>query len=82
MPPLLSYFVVMATTFIAVLKSTCNDNLPVSQIFYSLFQYGYLISFQLEMGSLYGNEDIQNGIVARVRVRTRREGSQLCYIGA
>ena len=69
----------MATTFIAVLKSTCYDCFPVSQIFYSLFLYGLIDwifeSFPIKNGGVDGNEYVRNlGVVACVRLRTIGEG--------
>ena len=70
----------MATTFIAVLKSTCYDYFPVSQIFYCLFLYGLIDwvfeGFPITMGGrLDGKEYVRNGgVVASVRGHTMGGG--------
>ena len=79
----------LATTFIAVLNSTCYDYFSVSQTYYSLFLYGLIDwifkSFPIRnWWVLDGKEYVRNGgVVASVRVRTMGEGgSNICYFGA
>ena len=78
----------MATTLIAVLKSTCYDYFPVSQICYSLFLYGLIDlifeSFPFRNGVRVRRERVctQLGVIASVRVRTMGQGVTFFRYGA